>query len=389
LSGLGVALVLACSGRSLHDGFVSSAMHQAVMGANPDAQSGRYKLLAGDMHCHVAPPDGTDDVSRDFAETVTLAKTAKLDFVLFTPHVPSHFFADAGKRAWVKKTQTDLRATIAAAKSDGSDGGVLFVPGFEYTDYTWGHLGSTFADLDAVLADVSLAEAKAHPEEFFESWVAHDGLLVVNHPFVTPLDSIFHAARVDLSWKAWTGKKSPPAEITAIDRLATGLEAYNAQVTHLRDALLLGDPRASMDATMKKIDAMIVEQKRRITPTGGTDSHGPQLAATTWVLAESKTIASVRAAIVEGRVCVRNPDACSLEVKVGDAWMPLGTSVNDVEGVDVRAKGGEIDVIANGTVVAQPKSDASVHVAATKGACTVVRARVDEGLSAPIYVNCF
>ena len=38
----------------------------------------------------------------------------------------------------------------------------------EYTDYQFGHVGVAFADLDAVLADVSTEEATAHPERFFE-----------------------------------------------------------------------------------------------------------------------------------------------------------------------------------------------------------------------------
>lgn len=391
IASIATALVVACSGRSIHEQFVGSAMRQEAFGANPNATSsdGKLLLLAGDMHCHVAPPDGADDVSRDFDETVTLAKDHHLDFVLLTPHVWSRFFADASKRAIVEQGQTDLRATIAKAKADGTDGGVLFVPGFEYTDYGWGHVGASFANLDDVLADVSLEEGAAHPEKFFQAWTARGGTLVVNHPFVTPLDSIFAMARADLSWRAWTTKKTPPSEIQAIERLLTGVEAYNSQVTHLRDAILLANPRVSMDATMKKLDALVVAQRRRVVPAGGSDSHGMQLAATTWLLATSRTVEGVHQAIVEGRTCVRNPNACSFEVKVGDAWKPVGTALGGVDEIEVRANGSEIEVIANGEVVARPESETAVRVTTKKSECTVVRARVDEGMSAPIYANCF
>ncbi|GAC1546402.1 MAG: hypothetical protein NVS3B10_10370 [Polyangiales bacterium] len=383
----------ACSGRSVTNAFLGSALRQAAYGAAPATPTdARYVLLAGDMHCHVAPPDDVGDVSRGFDETVALAEQRHLDFVVLTPHVASRFFADPSARSQVAEGQRALRATIAAQSAkDAAAGkpGVLFVPGFEYTDHRWGHVGVAFADLDAVLGDVSLDAAKAHPEAFFAAWVARGGTLVIHHPFVTPLDSIFAMARVDLSWKSWTTKKPAPPEIAAIERLAIGYEAYNAQVTHLRDALLLHDDRVSIDATMKRLDAdLLAEPARTLVPTGGTDSHGPALSATTWVLATARTAAAVHDAIVGGRVCARAPQACSLEVKVGEGWAPIGSRVNGVDGIDVRARGTAIEIYAGGELVARPESGQVVHVAVKPGQCTVVRARVDDGVSAPILVDC-
>src|SRR5207302_1447252 len=119
-----------------------------------------------------------------------------------------------------------------------------------YTDHQYGHIGVAFADLETVLAEVSTTESQAHPERFFEAWVAHGGTLVVNHPMVTPLDSIVAIARADLSWRPWTAKGPFPAEIRAVDRLAQGFEAYNVPATTLRDPLLVGRPDVTLLATL-------------------------------------------------------------------------------------------------------------------------------------------
>lgn len=37
------------------------------------------------------------------------------------------------------------------------------IPGFEYTDHEYGHVGVSFADLDAVLADVPIPTTLACP----------------------------------------------------------------------------------------------------------------------------------------------------------------------------------------------------------------------------------
>src|SRR5689334_22564431 len=46
-----------------------------------------YELLAGDLHCHVLPPDSPQEVTRTVAETIDLAADEHLDFVVLTPHV--------------------------------------------------------------------------------------------------------------------------------------------------------------------------------------------------------------------------------------------------------------------------------------------------------------
>ena len=204
----------------------------------------------------------------------------------------------------------------------------IFIPGFEYTDPRYGHVGASFADLGQVLADVPLDVARRSPERFFERWVADGGLLVVNHPLVTPLDSVFASARADMSWRPWTSRAPVPTEIQAVHRLATGFEAYNAAVAQLRDRFLLGDVDLSVRGVLGRIDREIVAQGRRIVPVGGSDSHSGYLRATTFVLAERRTAAAVRDALLAGRVCVKSPEACSLEVRApGGRWAGVGGAI--------------------------------------------------------------
>src|SRR4051812_13717354 len=40
-----------------------------------------YELLAGDLHCHVLPPDSPQEVNRTLDETIDLAARERLDFV--------------------------------------------------------------------------------------------------------------------------------------------------------------------------------------------------------------------------------------------------------------------------------------------------------------------
>ena len=82
---------------------------------------GAYEVLAGDMHCHVLPPDAAYHVSRGLPETARLAQDEGLDFVVLTPHVPARFFLDPEIREWVRRTQGALRAR-AETGSDHVDG---------------------------------------------------------------------------------------------------------------------------------------------------------------------------------------------------------------------------------------------------------------------------
>lgn len=260
----------------------------------------------------------------------------------------------------------------------------------EYTDNRYGHVGASFGDLEQVLREVPVSVAAREPERFFERFVAHGGLLVINHPLVTSLDSIFSIARADLSWRPFTARGPFPAEIRAVHRLAQGFEVYNLTATHLRDRYLLGDTEHTLVATLARLDEEIVTQGRRMTPVGGSDSHSHYLRATTFVLSEGRSEAAIRDALLAGRVCVRSPEACSLEVRPvaeRSAWVSVGGDVRG-EAIEARVRGEDTEILVNGERAARPASGAAVRIPLPSGKCSVIRARAGEGYSAPIYANC-
>jgi hypothetical protein len=136
------------------------AMHTAPRAAPGPKRVGEYEMLAGDLHTHVLPPDAPWHVTRDLPSTARLAKAEGLDFVVLTPHVSGLFYMVPDERDWVRRTQADLRVRLAAlAEKD-----VLFVPGMEYTDGRYGHVGLAFADVADVLAEVRPEDP---PQHFF------------------------------------------------------------------------------------------------------------------------------------------------------------------------------------------------------------------------------
>ena len=230
------AFALAGCARPFSHYAVQTAMTSAyrpISDATLFAQNGSLKetgetILAGDFHCHVRPPDHPAEASRSPLETVALASKEGLDFVVLTPHVPARFFEDDSLREWVLSSQADLRTELKKCEN----GRTVFIVGMEYTDHTYGHIGAAFADLSAVLADVSSEDAKKNPGLFFERFVKRGGLLVINHPLSTPLDSSFSMARADLSWRPFTSGQPVAPEIATVNHLAQGIEAYNMVVTH-------------------------------------------------------------------------------------------------------------------------------------------------------------
>ena len=342
-------------------------------------------VLAGDMHCHVSPPDHPLEASRDPAATVDLARAEGLDFLVLTPHVPALFFEDEGMRAAVVEEQASLRRALAAR----SDGHTTFVVGMEYTDHAYGHVGVSFADMGSVLADLPVEEARSHPGRFFEQVVAKGGVLVINHPLSVPLDSSVSMARADLSWRGFTTPDQVPEEIGAVTRLAQGVEAYNMVVTHLRDRYLLRDTPRTLLATLALIDRQILAQQRRIAPVGGSDSHVGYLRATTFVRARDRSEHAIRDALVAGRTCVRAPEACSFEARApGGTWQTVGGTLPASDSIEARAPAGTLEVLVNGTSVASAEPGEIVRVPLSARGCNVVRARAGEGFSAPIYVGC-
>jgi hypothetical protein len=377
----GLALATpACTRSQMIDMAMQSAKHPSHHEA---LRVGDREVLAGDMHCHILPPDSPAHVTRELPETLARAADQDLDFLVLTPHVPIRFFADPGKREWVLRTQDELAARIAALRP-----AMIVVPGFEYTDHHYGHVGAAFADVRTVLADVSVEDAAASPARFFEAFVARGGVLTINHPVERPLPrSPFWQLRADLSWRAFAGDPVPP-EIAWLTTHAQTIEIFNASITHLRDQFILGDEERSMREAASIVDRVSKAQGRRVAAVGGSDSHGSWLRPTTYVLAKAKTREAVRDALVEGRTCVRGPEACTLEVAAPDGpWHSVGEALDAVGAVRARARGGDVTFIVDGAPAATARDGevASIPIAPR---CSEVRAIVGMSWSSAIYVNC-
>lgn len=358
------------------------AMHTAPRPTTAAAtRVGDYQVLAGDMHTHVLPPDSPRHVTRGLPETVALAKEEGLDFVVLTPHVSARFYLSE-ERDWVRRTQAELRRTIAAQHAD-----VMVVPGMEYTDHRYGHVGLAFAEIEDVLAEVP--EGDSRPERFFERWAAHGGLMTINHPVVRGIPHApFMELRYELGWRALFDPPPPvPSEIAWITEHATAIETLNSSISHLRDQFIIGDVDRTLREGAHLADRVARTQHRPVTPVGGSDSHGGWLRPTTWVLARERSIAGVRDAIVNGRTCVRGPAACTFEARApGGAFVNVGAALasGDARTVEVRTAGARATYYVNGA----PVADGNHASLAVPGTCVLVRAVVDESWSAPIYVDC-
>jgi hypothetical protein len=348
--------------------------------------SPRYQLLAGDFHCHVSPPDRPPHVTRGLAETVALARAEDLDFVVLTPHVRSGFLSSEPLRERLLGSLSRLEREVQ--KQDV--GNTKFIVGFEYTDFAYGHVGAAFADLAAVLAAVPAEEALDHPERFFEEYVARGGVITINHPLLEPLESTISIARWDLSWQPFTNPSDGyPSEILAAGRLAQGMEVFNLAIFELRDRFLLMDTHATTRETFALLDREILARGRRITPVGGSDSHSGHLRATTFLLSRGRDPASIREAMLSGRACVRDPAACSFEVRAPDGpWLTVGSSVEGVSVIRAKARGMTVQVSVNGRLIEPEPPWKEIEIQLDPRRCSVVRARVDEGYSGPIYANC-
>ena len=376
-----LALALASCGKHALVDTVMSGAYRAERASAVDVAP--YVLLAGDLHCHVSPPDNPGHVGRNLPDTVTLAEEESLDFVVLSPHLWTGFLDDPSERAEALERTRTLAAAIAAADTD-----VLLIQGFEYSTYS-GHATMAFADLESVLGTIAIGDVGAS-SLFFERWVAAGGLIVVNHPLLTGLDSMIPNARWDLSWHPWTESTAPPLDIATIDRLAHGWEAENSAVAHLRDHWMTGRDESSRRSVLYQIDRRIRKQRRRMTPIGGSDSHSHHIRAVTFVLAEERSERGVRDAIVDGRVCIRDPRACTFQARVpGAEWSSIGAALATAGGeIEVRARGRDIAIVRDGEVAARPASGRVTRITAPAGECVVLRAHVDGGDSAPIYVNC-
>lgn len=361
------------------DVLILTRPRDASRATSPDP---RWEILAGDLHCHTFPWDGPVHAVRDLDATVALARAERLDFVVVVPHLWQPHWTSPGVVPHYRALHHDLRAALAARSSRE----LVLVPGAEYTDDGGGHAGLAFGDMDLAL---SAFERRRDPSDFFRAYAASGGLLTIHHPFLTPLPTRMPQPG-NISWRPFTAPGAPvDPVITTLDALATQVEAYNYDVSEVRDRFGLDDRDDTIRRVFAQIDREAPRRGHRLTPTGGTDSHGSHLRATMFVLAERRDAAAIRDAMAAGRTCVRSRAACTLEASAdGGAYGPPGSVFEGVTELRLRAQGERVEVIRDGEVVARPRRGEAARVAVAPGRCTVLRARVGDGWSGPVYANC-
>jgi hypothetical protein len=274
---------------------------------------------------------------------------------------------------------------------------MIVVPGFEYTDHRYGHVGVSFAEPSEVLDGLPEGDALAHPERFFEMWLQRGGILTINHPVNRPLPNApFRELAHDLSWRAFQGVPVPP-EIEWISNHAQAIETFNTTVTELRDLFVIGEEDRSLREAAHLADRIARTQHRRFAAVGGSDSHGSWLRATTFVLAKERTLEGIRKGLAAARTCVRGPEACTFEARPagGDrAWLGVGDAITTAgsDGAipfEGRATGDDAAFVVDGVIVATAASGQTATFTVPAGRCAVVRAIVGRSWSSGIYVNCF
>lgn len=344
-----------------------------------------YVLLAGDLHCHVSPPDDRDHVSRDLAQTLELARAEGLDFIVLTPHIWTPYLKAPGYRERILAGHRWLTTELSRVNL----GGVLAAAGAESTDDSWGHVGMAFGDFERALREMTDAEVDTNLGAFFQRYVDSGGLLTLNHPLAKPEGLPARVFGVDVTWRPFTlPGVEYPSQIRVADRLAIGVEAYNLGVSELRDFLAFGDRETSIREVLSLLDREIVHRQRRLVPVGGSDSHGFFLRPVLFVLAKERTLAGVHEAIAAGRTCVRDSAACSLVArKPGGAWQPVGSAISSTDSVEVRISA-DGTLYRGGSEQGRLRQDEIRSVPTPRSACALLRVAVGGGYSAPIYVNC-
>jgi hypothetical protein len=66
----------------------------------------------------------------------------------------------------------------------------------------------------------------------------------------------------------------------------------------------------------------------------------------------------------------------------------VGGSLQGVHSVEARAEGAPIQILVNGQVAEEVEPGQIVRIPVEEGRCSVIRARVGQGFSAPVYANC-
>lgn len=315
------------------------------------AAAGPRRWIPGDVHMHVAPPDG--DVDLSVAGGAKAAKSVGLVWVVLTPHLWG--------RARNASYHTEWREMARQARATT---GITLVPGVEWTTRD-GHFTVAGVDPTALGGD------------FLRSAAAHGAFISVNHPFAVPTRipgvSVSH---YDLSYRAWSepASKMPPAPLG-------GVEVWNVPLGFAnvisRPGGMTGEARAWLAA-----DKLARTNRQRVAVVGGTDNHKQAVMVTTWVLASDASEAAVIEALKLGATCVGGFEAGTLEARTTGAWVSIGGIVKGAS-VELRWKG-----IARLFVDGRDLGErASTYVHATGGVPHTYRIVVGASRCGFVYAN--
>ncbi len=120
-----------------------------------------------------------------------------------------------------------------------------------------------------------------------------------------------------------------------------GLEALTLLHTFGELAVGRSGEDLAFDDVFRVLDARIAAERRRYIATGGSDNHRDVLLPTMWVLARARTRDALFDALVDGRIVIGGPEACSLEARTDlePRWRPIGAALRAERRVELRWRG--------------------------------------------------
>ena len=358
--------------------------------ANKVAMQGTLRLWAGDMNFHISPPDEPREVRRDMRQSIELLAKSGLDFVFVTPRIKARFYESSEDFERVRSTWLMVQQTLSSL----SDPHPLIMLGAEYSDEKNGSLAILGVDIPKVLSEVSREELKASPVAFMNLMALRGGVLILNQPLATPLpvplDTSMRYASRDHSWRPLTKPSSDfPKDILAAHNIYDGMEAYSLPVSVWRDQYVLENPTHSLVEVISRMAKESLRKQRRLVPTGGSDSRGKVIRATTFIASPERTPESLRQALLQGRVCVRSPTPCGVRAyaddKGGEAF-GVGDGLVAEHTVQFRWGDADGDLYRNGERIGT--FEGGTIQAASRGECHIYQLYLNNGFSGPVYVNC-
>ncbi len=372
--------------------------------------------LAADFHVHASPPDAPGHVRLTPEESVALARSRGVEAIVLSPH----FWGGSAAQGWrfggrasgpagihtdpersverVMAAWADLerRAREAAAGSGTDADGApsprpsprgerenpIVIVGWE-EGYGFGHF-------DCFGADMGKAIAAAEARGVLPAVAALDlGVVILNHPFLRPLRFPFGRTGNVPDFDPWgVPDARPPEAVRPLVESYHGAEAFNAFVDLAECAFLLPPEDRSVERVLRKIEADILAQRRRIAPVGGCDNHHGWIFPACWVLARERSPEAVIEAVRAGRVVLVRPHAASFAARTDlePAWHAVGAALAARERVELRWRG-RAELFIDGASAGAHRGGFVHEIGTDEGSFHIYRIVRGESRSAWIYVN--